>query len=458
MSREIEEIRARIARASRRLSRDVDRLLEFTRVDERETTQPVREPVREPDPVRPEPVDPPPSGWDGQIPRWAEIPRFPAPPDEYISVLPTEDPNLVTRAYFERNPDRSAVRLRIRGINPNQIRAGGKYGIHREGRPVSVFLEGNDPDAEVQGIEVDSYGGTFVENLYVDDLAVRKRAGTKSPVEDRTASGNWWFRKFRPRQNVTEAVQGTNYNGAKWGMKPSDGVEQLVVVDSPRVIDPVLREYPKWWEHYCYLTGCRKYYFSKTDLSGCNRTGFQSNTPRAGDWPWIAPEVDVVRDCLIEVGLEWNHNDGGSAITRWEQALGGNSWISHNTIKTRYGGISIAHQPPNAAQYDQYPTPHNLADDEGYTQQGYTFIINNSIWITEGTRNAISISSCRGAWIEGNSIRHDGGNGTPIVVDGGFAIKNSAPRCDPATIHINQPGITVGTYQDGSYVPHPAYR
>lgn len=389
----------------------------------------------------------------------ATHPNFPERPRDVLTVREDDDPNVIARVFYKNNPDTEWVGLKFVGRNDYQLRVGGKYGIHRNGRPISVWVEG-DADAEVQGIEVDGYGGTFVKNLVVDDLAVRKRKGAKACVEDRMASGKWWFRKWRPRQNVYEAKARTNYNGAKWALKPSDGVEQLVVVDSPRVIDPLLSAYPMWWEHYGYFTGVRRYWLVNSDISGGNRTGEQSNTPRAGNeekWPWIAGDVSVVIDCNIEVGLEWDHDDGGSALTEWEQAVGSKGLFAGNTIKTRYGGISIAHQPGNAEQYDEYPLPHNLADEDGFVHLGEWWILDNKIHITEGTRGAISISSCRKATVAGNDIIHDGGNSLPIVVDGGFAIKSGAPRCDSGTIMIDQPGIDIGTYINGDYVIHSAY-
>lgn len=459
--------KTRIANKLNRAKELIDHAL-VTLYEEDSVEPPIEPPpVERPDdpeepPVEP-PVEPPIEPPTGNYAEWrswdiANAPAFPDRPQPFVMVGENDDPNELARLHYQLNPDDLWVRLVISGRNPHKLRVGGKYGIHRDGKPISVWIDG-DIESEVQGIEVDSYGGTFVSELVVDDCAVRKSKGAKAPIEDRAASGNWWFRKFRPRQNYEEAVEHLNYEGAKWGIKPSDGIEQLVVVDSPRVIDPLLGTYPKFWEHYAYLTGVKRYWFVRTDMSGGNRTGFQSNTPRSGggQWPWEAGDVSVTVDCNIEVGYQWSHSDGGGALTDWEQAAGSVGLFAGNTIRTRYGGITIAHQPGNASQYDAYPLPHNLADADGFVHQGEWWLLDNKIVITEGSRSAISVSSCRKATIAGNEIDHQGGNALPIIIDSGFSIKIGAPRCDPATITIDQPGITVGTYKDGDYVPHPSF-
>lgn len=399
-------------------------------------------------------------GWRS----WAPTRRPPWPSDDggwRITVGPNDDPNALARMLFQDRPEVDTVTLNIHGVNPHTVRIGMKNGIYRDGNlPFSVFLRGS-ADSEIQGIDIGDTRGYCV-NLVVDDLAVRKPSGFKACIEDDGASGTWWLRKFRPRQNAEQAriyLEGLpgdhNYGGAKWAIKPSDGVKRIVAVDCPRVKDPELGIYPQWWEHYGYLTAVKRYFFDNVDMSGGNRTGMQDNTPRAYDgqaWPWVECEEAVVINCHMEVGTMWSMNSGGKALTSWQMAAGSIGIYAGNTIVSKYGGIGLAYQPVDADQYKDWPTPHNFGDRDGFVHKGDWFILDNDIHVTEGGRSALSINGAHHAVVAGNKITHNG-TGPLIVVDSKTSLKNGAPRCLKTAIHIDQPGYDVMTYDGNTYVP-----
>ena len=404
--------------------------------------------------------------------REVDRPRFehaaPPPPrvdtQHKLVVLPGEGVTYALRYYYKTNRVGAEewVDVEIRGGGHGPVDIGLKDAAHNDGLPLNVRLWTQDPGAaEIDGLCWGNYGGTFVASLVVENLDVRKAPGQRAAVSDisfngESCAGNVWLRSLRPLQNVAEALAGENYEGLKWGYKPSDGSDLLVISGSRHGVDSMLGEPTRIWEHPIYETGSKRIFIEDNDLRGGNRTPAQCNTPRAAvspaPWPQVSPDTVVIRGNRCSTGLLWGHSDGGAMIV-WESS--GLVLIEENDVVSEYGGIAIGHQPTSAAQYHSkgYPYPHNFqVSPEGHTHKE-VIVRNNKVHILPGSSRAgISVSSALKATIEGNEILHEG-SGPDYVIDGGFAAKSGAPRC--TDVLIDAPADQVETYDpiSGKYVP-----
>ena len=432
----------RSARGSRRDYQDV---LQALRDCQDDTEPPDPEP---PDPPRPEPPRPvpPPSGGGLEPPPTPDIPQA-----HRMEVGQGVNINEAVRAYYESATVGADewIDVLVHGDGHGGLNLGGKYKVHNGGKPLNLYVRCESPgSALLDGHKIENYGGTYVAGHVCQGLDVRKAKYERAAVSDTGASGQLWYLDMRPMQNVAEALAGINYMGGKWGFKPSDGQEDLVIMGTRYGQDDEIGRLTRWWEHPLYETGARRIYVIGNELRGGNRTPGQFNTPRAGTWPQVSPEVVVIRGNYMETGSQWDHNDGGSLIV-WES--NGIVVIEDNDITSRYGGIKIGHQPEDADQYDDWPTPHNFqVSTEGHVHRK-AIVRNNAVRITEGSRTGIGVDSCLDALVEGNTVIHEGG-GPEFIIDGGFAAKRGAPRCKKVVHDFANPM----TYDrvNGGYVPY----
>jgi hypothetical protein len=337
----------------------------------------------------------------------------------------------------------------VHGDGHGDLNIGGKYKIHNGGKPLHIYVRCESPgSALIDGHKIEGYGGTYVAGHVCQGLDVRKAPYERAAISDTAASGQVWYLDLRPLQNVEEALAGINYMGGKWGFKPSDGQEDLVIMGTRYGRDDKIGRPTRWWEHPLYETGARRIYVIDNELRGGNRTPGQFNTPRAGTWPQVSPEIVVIRGNRMETGEQWDHDDGGSLIV-WES--NGQVVIEDNMITSRYGGIMLGHQPEDADQYSAWPTPHNFqVSPKGHVHRK-AIVRNNRITITEGSRAAVGIDSCLDATVTGNTVTHESG-GPEFIVDGEFAAKRGAPLCASVVHDFDNP-LTYDR-ESGDYVPY----
>lgn len=159
--RELERLLERLARRTNLLEQCVEELLaaDFARHVAGVRTRP--SPPPPPDPRRRErPVDrtasPSRGSYDWREMAVAQRPEFPKHATPTL-LVGGENPNTVARNFLKANPGSEWVTLSFIGVNPYQVRIGGKYEIHNEGRPIKVWVRGDSrragmaaKDSEVQ--------------------------------------------------------------------------------------------------------------------------------------------------------------------------------------------------------------------------------------------------------------------------------------------------------------------
>jgi hypothetical protein len=427
----------------------------LAREDYREALEALREPEEPTRPVDPEPEPepevrppsrptrplPPPSDREPRL----EPPATPDFPQSFqLTVSQGQNINESLRSFYKDNRVGADewVGVTVEGEGHGGLNLGGKYQVHNDGKPLNVYVRARESGgAMIDGHKIEEYGGTFVAQI-------RKAKYERAAISDTGASGTVWYLDLRPLQNVEEAKASKNYEGGKWGFKPSDGHDTLVIRGTRYGRDEELGRPTRWFEHPVYETAARRIYVIDNQLKGGNRTPIQCNTPRAGTWPQVSPEVVVIRGNDCETGAQWDHNDGGAMIV-WES--NGIVVIEDNTIVSRYGGIKIGHQPVEAKQYDDWPVPHNFqVSPQGHVHRE-AVVRNNRVTITEGTRTAIGIDSCLKARVSGNVVDHQGG-GPTYIVDGAFAYKGGAPKC--AAVEHDGEGILTYDPVSKNYVPY----
>jgi hypothetical protein len=459
----VQDIAAKLARRSRRDGVLLDDLaseaaaaaVEYDRLASRPDPDPDPGPRPDPDPgprPEPEPEPPrpiPPRGYT--IPAWAQRPETPERPSGHrLRVRGGEAITPAIRSYYKANAVGADEWLHVvvEGAQHGELVLGSKYQAHNDGRPLNVYVEAFDGpgSAMIDGTRLASYAGTRVENLVMDGLDIRKAPGAKSPWWDDSTNGRVWLLNLRPMQNVSEALAGSNYHGGKWGYKPSDGTDFLFVQGTRHGRDPELGRNTRWFEHPIYVTGDGETWLLDNDFMGGNRTSIHMNTPRAGYWAQRVRNPCVIMNNNCEVGMEWGHDDGGSCITVWESR--DKCLVAENAILSRYGGIAIAHQPTDAEQYSQYPTPHNFALPSGHVHQE-PLVYGNRIDTRTGTRGCMSVSSAQRAEVVGNVIQHH--DNMHLIIDTKFSVERGAPPCGRVIYDMDDDNVW---HWDGSsYAP-----
>lgn len=383
--------------------------------------------LTDPPPQNDEPDEPPPPTFG--LPEWYYDPGMPETKEAHnVVVDPDEDPTKVIRAFYKDNDVGPSewVSALIHEVNPHSLIVGAKDGVHNNGRPIRLEVLGNAASAELQGIQVGSDHGTFVEDLVIDDVSLRNPKFWKAPLWDSGPSGNWWISDCRFYQNLEDSQTGANYDGGKWAIKPDLSPRSFYMADCPESIDPITGNRARWFEHNLYASGIGALFVLRNQLLGANRTAMQSRTPNAKGHPKVISGPCFIVGNTCEAGFDHDYKNGGSAITLWESREG--TLIANNVIRSKYGGIAIAHQPQSQPQYAAYPEPHNLALPSGHTHSR-PYVLNNEIDTTEGDRSCIEVSSALSAEVFGNECKHH--SAYPLTVNSGFAMRNGAPKCGP---------------------------
>lgn len=312
----------------------------------------------------------------------------------------------------------------IDGVFSEAVHINKEYGAHWGGDDMRINLVGVSDDAEIRGLSWHSYGGNTVKSLGVYGVAVRNSQITRAPI---------WSEAYIEQLTLSRVPlyiradpSGDYYEGAKWGIKISDGCGRFIASRCPRGQDPMHGVPTRYYEHWAYITSVLEAYVMDCDMSGANRTGFMARTPGLDGFLWPTGPYLIDGNIVRDHGKDWSVHNGGSAITVWESR--GLLQITNNQVtNSRYGCCMIAQQPA-----DQNPF---TVDSAGHVHE-HVVIENNTFDNSSGDRMGLSCSSVVDLRVANNSVTPPDGSSWDMIVDDKWSYDQGAPPCDIVDIDL----------------------